>query len=438
MKFLSALAVASVLAASPAVAAPIALVGARIIDGNGGTPIENGTILIDGSRIVAVGTNVAIPKGAQRIDEHGRTIIPGLITDHSHIGQYQGVTEGPAAYTRASIVAQLAQYRKYGVLTVVALGDNRPLFDTLRADAHAGLLPTDLYGVDQGIGVPNGALPQAVFHSAPDQLFRPTTPEEAREAVRKMVAEHTDLVKIWVDNFGGSLPAKMSPEIYRAVIDESHRLGVRVAAHIHDLDDAQGVIDAGVDILAHGVRDQPVPPAFVAELKAKGIWYIPTLSLDEATVAWAKQEPWTLTPMARAGLSPELAHEIDDPAWRAKTLASPQAPAAEASLAMNLRNLATLYKAGVKIGFGTDSGAVPLRVPGVEEHRELVLLVQAGLTPLQAITIATRDAAALMELPDRGTIAPGKRADLVVLSADPTHNIRAVGNIAETWSHGER
>lgn len=431
-------AIITAVAAGPVSASPVALTNVRLIDGNEGGPIDHATILIDGQRIVDAGRNVPLPKGTKRLDYHGRTVIPGLISDHMHVGQYLGITEGPAAYTRDNIEAALRQYRRYGVTTVVALGNNRPLFDALRADAHARRSHgADMFGVDEGIGAPRGAPPQAMFHSAEDQLFRPSTPEEARQAVRAMAAEHTDLVKIWVDDFGGTLPAKMPPEIYRAVIEESHRLGLRVAAHIHDLSDAQGVADAGVDIIAHGVRDQPVPPSFVAELKARHIWYIATLALDEATVAWARQEPWTQTRWARASLSPEMRAQVDDPAWRAKVLASPAARFAESSLSMNLRNLLMLYNAGVQIGFGTDSGAVPQRVPGVAEHRELTLMVRAGLTPMQALTIATRNAAALMHLSDRGTIAAGKRADLAVLGKDPSQDIGAVDDVIETWIAGQ-
>jgi imidazolonepropionase-like amidohydrolase len=251
-----------------------------------------------------------------------------------------------------------------------------------------------------------------------------------------MAAHHTDLVKLWLDDFGGSVPTKIKPEIYKAVIDEAHRLGVRVAAHIHDLMDAQAIVDAGVDILAHGVRDQPIPPQFIAELRRRGVWYIPTLALDEATFAWADQAPWTLTPFARTALSPALAREVDDPAWRTQTLASPETAAARKSLSMNLKNLKTLYDAGVKIGFGTDSGATALRVPGIAEHRELALMVEAGLSPLQALTIATGNAAALLKRTDRGILSAGSRADLIVLAADPTTDIAASELIVEVWQAG--
>ncbi|MDE1146792.1 MAG: amidohydrolase family protein [Azospirillaceae bacterium] len=425
-------------AAPAATGGVVALTHVRVIDGTGAPAVEDATVVFQGGRILAVGKNAAIPADAQRLDYTGRTVMPGLISDHSHVGSILGISVGPENYTAANITDELAQYRRYGVTTVTALGNNRPLFDELRQEAHAGKLPADLFGVDQGIGVPQGAPPQAMMKSATDQMFRPTTPAEAREAVDRMADEKTDLVKIWVDDFMGSLPIKMDPEIIKAVVVEAHAKHLRVAAHIHDLSDAQKVVAAGADIIAHGVRDQPVPADFVAELKKRGIWYIATLELDESTVAWADKAPWTQTPLARAALSPDLAKQIDDPAWQDKTKAGKAADGARASLDINLRNLKTLYDAGVKIGFGTDSGATPLRVPGIAEQRELVLTVQAGLTPLQAIRMATGDAAALLHLKDRGELKAGKRADLLVVQGDPSTDIAAAGDIVETWSNGTR
>lgn len=425
--------------ATVAVAAPVvALTHVRLIDGNGGPPLDDALVVVEGDRIVTVGAgDTAIPEGANVLDARGRTIIPGLISDHSHVGQVGGITNGAENYTRARIEAELRQYRNYGVTTVTALGNNGPLFETIRAEAHAGRTDgADLFGVDRGIGVPDGAPPQAMIKVGPDQLFRPHNAAEARAAIAAMAARETDLVKIWLDDFGGGVPAKMSPEVYTAVIDEAHRRGIRVASHVHDLADAKAIVAAGADILAHGVRDLPVDAEFIAALKTHGVWYVPTLSLDDATFAWAEQAPWTRTPFARAALSPELTRQVDDEAWRTKVLADPKTRAARASLAMNLRNLKTLHSAGVKIGFGTDSGATPLRVAGIAEHRELALMVEAGLTPREAITIATANAAAALNLKDRGRVAAGLRADFVVLDADPSEAIGNSQSIREVWIAG--
>ena len=420
-------------------AQPIVLTQVRLIDGSGAPPVEHATLLIDDGRIIAAGRRVTVPRGADIRALPGCTVIPGLISDHSHVGLVAGTQTGAQNYTRENIVAQLQQYQRYGVTTVMALGLNGPLLQTLRPEAHAGSLGgADLFGVDHGIGVPDGGPPQSMIKVSDDQLYRPHDAQEAREAVRNMAANKTDLVKLWLDDFGGTVPAKMQPAVYQAVIDEAHKLGLRVAAHIHDLADAQAVVEAGVDILAHGVRDQDVPPQFIDLLKQRDVWYIATLALDDATFAWADQAPWTRTPFARAALSPDLAAQIDDFAWRSTTEAAKGTTAARRSLEFNLHNLKRLYDAGVHIGFGTDSGAAALRVPGIAEHRELALTVQAGLTPLQALTLATGNAAALLKLADRGTLRRGQRADFVVLKGDPTRNIEAADDIVEVWQTGHR
>ncbi|KAB1069901.1 amidohydrolase family protein [Methylobacterium planeticum] len=435
-----AAAVMLILAGPGARAQPVALTGIRLIDGVN-APTDEAVLVIDGGRIVAAGRRgaVVIPEGAQVRDYAGRTILPGLISDHSHVGQVQGVSNGSANYTRENILAQLRAYTARGVTTIMALGLNGAIFPDLRAEAHAGRLPgADLFGVDRGIGVPDGAPPQPMLRVGLDQLLRPANAEEGREAVRAMKARGTDLVKLWLDDFGGSVPAKMQPAVYEAVIDEAHKLDLRVAAHVHDLEDARAIVQAGADILAHGVRDKPVDPAFVALLKARGTWYIATLALDEATFVYAERPDWTQSAFVREALSPELRARFDDPAWQRETRAGAKAEGARRSLAMNLQNLKTLHEAGVRLGFGTDSGATPERVPGVSEHRELALMVQAGLTPQDALTIATARAAELLGLSDRGRLEPGRRADFVVLSADPAADIANSTAILEVWKEGRR
>lgn len=418
----------------------VALVHVRLIDGEGGPPVDDAVVVIAEGRIVAAGPfGLQIPDGAEVRDLAGKTLTPGFVSNHSHVGQVHGLTNGAANYTRDTIEAELRRYRDYGVTTVTALGNNGPAFEAIRADAHAGRIDgADLFGVVRAIGVPDGAPPAAMVKLAPDQLFRPSTAEEAHAAVDFMADHRTDLVKIWLDDFGGGVPAKMSPVVYRAVIERAHDRGVRVAAHIHDLADAKAIVAAGADMLAHGVRDEPVDAELIAALKEGGVWYVPTLALDEASFAWAEKAAWTASPFARAALSPELAGQVDDPAWRDKVLADPKTAASRASLAMNLRNLKALFDAGVAIGFGTDSGATPLRVAGIAEHRELALMVEAGLTPLQALTVATSRAAEVLRLDDRGRIAPGLRADLLIFDRDPSTDIAETQSLREVYVLGRR
>ncbi|HVG27926.1 MAG TPA: amidohydrolase family protein, partial [Acidobacteriaceae bacterium] len=176
----------------------------------------------------------------------------------------------------------------------------------------------------------------------------------------------------------------------------------------------------------------------IKAVKAKGVWYIPTLDMDEAAYVYAQAPAWMQSPFFQGGLTPELKAQFADAGWRKKLLGDTKMVAAsQASLAINERNLKAMVDAGVKVGFGTDSGANALRIPGFSEHRELHLLVAAGLTPGQAIRMATVDAAALLKLTDRGVIAPGKLADLVVVDGDPTADVDAAERIVAVYHRGK-
>lgn len=418
----------------------VALIGASLIDGTGAPPLENAALVIQGQTISAVGKadSVKFPDGTAVIDCHGQTIIPGLISDHSHVGLVDGISVKPENYSQQNILRQLRQYKAYGVTTVTALGLNGSLFYQLREEQHAGKSPgADLFGAFRGIGAPLGAPPAVMIPVGPDQLYRPETPEEARAAVREIVAGHSDLVKIWVDDLLGTSP-KMKPEIYQAVIDEAHRAGCRVAAHIYYLADAKAVLRAGVDIIAHGVRDQPVDDEFVNEMKVHSTWYVATINLDECSYIFAEQPAWTKEPFFQNALQPALKAQLSDPAYLEKTQKSPRVPLFKKAVATNQANVKTLYDAGVKVAFGTDSGAIPPRIPGFAEHRELQLMVGSGLTPLQAINCATSRAAALLNLTDRGELKPGKLADFIVLTANPLDDIINTEKITAVWHRGKK
>jgi imidazolonepropionase-like amidohydrolase len=418
----------------------VVLIGARLIDGTGQAPQENSALVIKEEMLSAVGPadSVKFPNDTAVIDCHGQTIIPGLISDHSHVGLVDGISIRPENYNRENILRQLRQYEAYGVTTVTALGLNGSLFYQLRDEQHAGKSPgADLFGAFRGVGVPLGAPPVAMIPVSTDQLYRPETTEKARAAVREIVAGHPDLVKIWVDDLLGTSP-KMKPEIYQAVIDEAHRAGVRVAAHIYYLEDAKAVLRAGADIIAHGVRDKPVDAEFINEMKARSAWYIPTINLDECAYIFAEQPAWTKEPFFQNALQPALKAQLNDPAYLEKTLKSPRVPIFKKAVATNQANVKALYDAGVKVAFGTDSGAIPPRIPGFAEHRELQLMVTSGLTPLQAISCATSRAAALLGLSDRGTLTPGKLADFLVLTANPLDDITNTEKIAAVWHRGKK
>ena len=163
------------------------------------------------------------------------------------------------------------------------------------------------------------------------------------------------------------------------------------------------------------------------------------LALDEASFEYAESPERLKDQFLVHALQPALAAQFNDAEWRSKTLANQkQVETAKAAVVTNERNLKALYDAGVKIGFGTDSGAMPLRIPGFAEHRELELMVEAGLTPVQAIDVATAGAAGLLHLEDRGVLAPGKLADLIVVDGNPAVQIKDIHNIEAVWHRGKQ
>jgi imidazolonepropionase-like amidohydrolase len=196
-------------------------------------------------------------------------------------------------------------------------------------------------------------------------------------------------------------------------------------------------VRAGVDIIAHGVRDKPVDAEFIDMMKTRSVWYISTIVLDYTGYVFAEQPSWMREPFLQRALHPAVRAQFDDPAYRERTLALPATAKNRAAVTTNKQNLKALHDAGVRLGFGSDSG-VGLRIPGVAEHLELALMVKAGLTPMQAITNATSNAAALLKLDDRGVLASGKLADMVVLDGDPIADISNSRKIHAVWHRGKK
>ena len=361
--------------------------------------------------------------------------MPGLIAGHAHLALLNDQGQFDAGqYTEGNVVAQLHQYQRYGVTTVVSLGANRDLVWSIRDRQRAGELGgATLLTVGRGIGVPSGFPP---FAAAPDQLDRPATPDEARADVDRAAEHHADLVKVWMDSNHGKLP-EMSDAVAQAVIAEAHAKGLRVAVHVYALEDARRLVNEGADILAHSVRDRPVDAAFVALLKAKGTWYLPTLALDEAFFVYADHPELLNDPLVVGALPASQLAILKSAAYRDKVEQDPGTAQHRHDLEMAMQNVRTLYDAGVHVGFGTDSGAALGRIPGYSEHRELRLLVRAGLTPLQAIGCATGHNAAMLRL-NTGVIKAGERADLLVVSGDPSVEIGDVDRVVAVYEGGVR
>ncbi len=412
-----------------------ALTHVRVIDGSGGAPLEDATVVIEGNHIRSVQTGAgAVPAGARVLDLHGDTVMPGLINAHGHLALIADGQNSASAYTEENVLAELRQYESYGVTSMLSLGLNRDLLYSIRQQQRQGKLDgATVFTADRGMGVPDAApgLPAAA-----DQIYRPATVEEARAAVDAMAKRHADIVKVWVDSVGGTKPS-MSPEIYRAVIEEAHKHHLRVAAHVYYLADAKSLVNDGVDVLAHSVRDKAVDQELIAAMKRRGIWYIPTFTVDESFYIYAEHPGFMQLDFFKDAVSPVVLTMLTSEAYSQKVNQDPKTAQHKADFAMDQKNLKAVYDGGVRVGFGTDSGAYSTRIPGFSEHRELEDMVQAGLTPMQAIVCATGNNATLLGIEaTRGTLRPGKRADLIVLAANPLDDITNTRSIVTIFHDG--
>jgi imidazolonepropionase-like amidohydrolase len=424
------------LSAAPAQSAGVtALTHVRVIDGTGRTPVEDATILIEGNRIKAIqSAAAAVPAAARVLDLHGDTVMPGLINAHGHLALVVNGQNSATGYTEENVLAELRQYESYGVTTMLSLGLNRDLLYSIRQQQREGKLDgATVLTADRGIGVPDAApgLP-----AASDQIYRPASAAEGRAAVDAMAKRHADIVKVWVDSVGGTKPS-MQPEIYRAVIDEAHKHHLHVAAHVYYLADAKSLVDDGVDVLAHSVRDKPIDAELISAMKRRGVRYIPTFTVDESFYIYAEHPSFMQLDFFKDSVYPVLLATLTSDAYAEKINQDPKTAQHKADFAMDQQNLKAVYDAGVLVGFGTDSGAMPTRIPGFSEHRELEDMVHAGLTPMQAIVCATRSNAVLLGIEaQRGTLQPGKRADLIVLAANPLDDITNTRSIVTIFHDG--
>jgi imidazolonepropionase-like amidohydrolase len=366
--------------------------GARLIVGDGRAPVENATLVVDGTRIVQAGSaaDVRVPAGASRVNLAGKTVMPMIIDTHVHLGT-----------NREALTRDLKQRAYWGVSAAMSLGtDNFELLD-MRGQA----MPGAARFLSAGRGITR------------KEPLRPTlqidTEAEARKAVQENVAHKVDFIKIWVDDRDGKVQ-KVTPEQYAAIIDEAHKHGLRVTAHIFNMDDAKGLIRAGLDALAHGVRDKDI---------------------DDETVALFKQRPnLILTPnLPDRGVKVDrswLRAGMSDAEFAKLEAENTDRPKAQEFHGIQARNLAKLNAAGVRITLGTDGN----RPWG--PHEEMQDMVFAGMTPTQVIVAATRNGAEFLRIADAGTLEAGKSADFIVLDANPLDDITNTRRISSVYLRG--
>lgn len=393
-----------------------AFTGANIIDGSGADPIQNGVLLVQNGRVVAVGTkeNVSIPEHTTIRDVSGKTVLPGFINAHGHVGDVKGIDGGH--YSRENIIDNLSLYARYGITTVVSLGGDRKDAEPLRA-------------------VNDTTSTQRARLFIAGEVINGNTPAEALAVVDSNHHMGVDFMKIRVDdNLGSS--SKMTEEVYRAVINRSHELGYKIATHMYYLDDARKLLNAGTDMLAHSVRDLPVDDGFIRLIKEKKVCYCPTLTRELSTFVYGDTADFFADPFFTREYDSATIQPLKDPARQLQVSNNQSAKTYRQQLPTAMANLKTLCDQGVPIVFGTDSG-IPTRFMGYFEHLEMKMMAEAGLTPMQIIVSATKNAAEYMGLKDLGTLSPGHRADFIVLDADPLADIRNVRQISGVYISGD-
>lgn len=393
-----------------------AFVGGTVFDGTGAAPISDGVVLVRDGRIVSVGPadGVEVPGNAEVIDIKGKWIIPGLINAHGHVGDVKGIE--PGHYSTGNIQDQLSRYARYGITTVVSLGDDR-------AEAEAFRAVTDT----------SAARNWARLYIAGD-VVSGDTPAQAVGVANRNVEMGVDFLKIRVDDNLGAT-TKMGEPVYQAVIDAAHDHGLKLAVHMYYLDDAKDLVEAGADFIAHSVRDMEVDTAFIHLMKERGICYCPTLTRELSTFVYEERPDFFDDPFFLREFDSTIFAPLLDPDRQEQVRRSRSAQAYKQALPVAMKNLKTLSDSGVTIAFGTDSG-MPGRFQGYFEHLEMELMADAGMHPEDILLSATRDAATCLGLEDVGILTTGNRADFVVLDQDPFVDITNTRSINSVWIGG--
>lgn len=409
--------------------------GARLLIGDG-TTIENGVLLVEGGRIAAVGeaTAVSVPENVARINLAGKTVMPAMIDAHAHLG-YEGYQSwGAENYSRETLIDHLNRYSYYGFAAVFSAGsDPHELALEIQRAQQQGSLGGARFLFAAGMGPPGqGPNDRFLEHALAIQestgmtvLSGLASAEQARTAAAAVAGKGMSFIKIWVDDRGGSQD-KLAPEIYRPLLIEARQLGLDVLVHQQFVSDMPDLLDAGVTGFLHGRQGPELDRELAEQIAAAGAFVVPNLGLGEL-----RRERVADDPFLAEATAPQVIARLGE------SFDQRPVSAVSADQESELReSMGHLLAADVDILLGTDAGAVPDHFFGYTGHRELEIFVRLGMTPGQAIMAATSKPAARLGLEDLGTLATGKRADFLVLDANPLENIRNTRSISRFFQGG--
>jgi imidazolonepropionase-like amidohydrolase len=416
----------------------LVLTGFSLIDGTGRPAAPNSAMTIEEGRIRWVGpaSEVKAPAGATTVDLAGKYVMPGIINLHGHLGNVVGLTQDAKLYTRQTVEHDLQTYASYGVTTMLSLGIDEDLIFDVRAEQRKGRpTMTRVYTAGQGLVYTGGFGGGITLPDVPTPIIDSVSQVDA--AVAGQAAKGVDILKFWTDDAFGTVK-RMPFDIADAIIASGHKHGLRVIAHVFYLEDAKHLAASGIDALAHSVRDKLVDQELIDAMKRNGTWLAaPTLSREVALSSYATPPPFLNDPFFTRGTTPDVLATLARPEYQKKMAADANLHKYPVAEDIEMKNLKTLADAGVRYGFGTDTG-VPGRFQGYFEHLELEQMVKAGLTPMQALVAATGSAAEFLRAKDLGTVEAGKWADLIVLQQDPLADIRNSRTIDSVYIAGAK
>ncbi|HEV2094861.1 MAG TPA: amidohydrolase family protein, partial [Chthoniobacterales bacterium] len=425
----------------------------RIFVGNGKV-IESGAVLVQKGRIAAVYDGSfpdAKSLNAEPVEAAGKTILPGLIDVHVHLGSTGGFYDDWSKFdAKAAAERELEAYLYSGVTAVRSAGDAvdtmlqlRNLFGSGEKLGAELFLCGPLFTAEGGHGTEYGKfLPENLRGAFIAQFVRtPKTADEARQQVAALAAQRVDAIKgVLESGAAGYLFNRMEVNVLRAVVDEAHARNLPVAIHTGNSRDVADAVSLGANSVEHGSYADEIPDELFVAMKANGIALDPTLSVAEAFTEFAHGQTALLhRSLVQQVTTKELITGTEHAATSEKTAAMREGMSHyPMSPEQGARNLMKAWRAGVNVVTGSDAGNF-LVLHGPTVQHEIELWVSAGVPAEVALQAATANAAKLLRADDRiGTIEKGKEASLLVVDGNPLQDVRALSSISIVFMKGER